>query len=69
MLGKATKVRLLDVQHAKNMENIITYKIFKAKRFEITYMDDHRVVTNIDSEMVFYVGKKENILIVRNHGL
>uniref|UniRef100_A0AAV1T532 Integrase catalytic domain-containing protein n=1 Tax=Peronospora matthiolae TaxID=2874970 RepID=A0AAV1T532_9STRA len=69
VMGKVTKVRLLDVQYAENLErNIISYGILEAKGFGIAYMGDRRVVGNIDSGVVvFDVGKKNNVLIVRDH--
>ena len=55
VMGKVTKVRLLDVQYAENLErNIIFYDILEAKGFGIAYMDEHRVVTNIDSGLVIF---------------
>ena len=66
---KITKVRLLDVQYAENLErNIISYGILEAKGFGIAYMGDHRVVGNIDSGVVIFdVDKKNNVLTVRDH--
>ncbi|CAI5711704.1 unnamed protein product [Peronospora destructor] len=67
--GKLTKVRLLDVQFAENLErNIISYGILEAKGFGIAYMGRHRVVSNIDSSLaIFDVEKMNNVLIVRSH--
>ena len=69
VMGKVTKVRLLDVQYAENLErNIISYGMLEAKGFGIAYMGDRRVIGNIDSGVVIFdVEKKNNVLIVRDH--
>ena len=66
-MGKVTKARLLDIQYAGNLErNIISDGILKAKGFGIANMDDHSVVTIVDSGMVIFdVENKNNVLIVR----
>ena len=52
---KVTKLRILHVQYAENLErNIDSYGILESKGPGLVYMDDHKFVTNIDGEFVFF---------------
>ena len=67
---KVTKLRILHVQYAENLErNINSYGILEPKGPGIVYMDDHKFVTNTTANLSFFnVEKQINVLIVRDHG-
>jgi len=66
-MGKKTKVKLLDMQYAENLErNIISYGLLEKKGFRMEYRGPHRViaVTSGKGPAVLDVHRRNNVLVV-----
>nr|CCA13863.1 hypothetical protein PITG_16835 [Albugo laibachii Nc14] len=65
-MGKTSKVRLLDVQYAENLErNIISYGLLESRGFGLSYRGKYGVVAGMnDGLAVFDVEISNNVLIV-----
>ncbi|KAG3178450.1 hypothetical protein C6341_g7935 [Phytophthora cactorum] len=66
-MGNPTRVRLLNVQYAANLErNIISYGLLEAKRYGLAYRGSNRVIAPIDGgPAIFDVKKSNNVMTVR----
>ncbi|KAG4049478.1 hypothetical protein PC123_g15250 [Phytophthora cactorum] len=69
-MGKLTRVRLLNVQYASNLErNIISYGLLEVKGYGLAYRGSNRVIAAIDGgPAIFDVEKSNNVLTVRTLG-